>query len=122
MHTNVLGAMQVLPQVMPGVEAAGGTMVCISSEMSRLSLADADAWLYRVSKAAVNMVVASAQPQWPGATVIAMDAGWVQTEMGGAAAPITVETSVQGMLDTVDQLTLEDRGGLLRYNGERCKG
>ena len=39
-----------------------------------------------------------------------------------AAAPITVETSVQGMLDTVDQLTLEDRGGLLRYNGERCKG
>ena len=122
MHTNVLGAMQVLPQVMPCVEAAGGTMVCISSEMSRLSLADADAWLYRVSKAAVNMVVASAQPQWPGATVIAMDPGWVQTEMGGAAAPITVETSVQGMLDTVDQLTLEDRGGLLRYNGERCKG
>ena len=87
MHTNVLGAMQVLPQVMPCVEAAGGTMVCISSEMSRLSLADADAWLYRVSKAAVNMVVASAQPQWPGATVIAMDPGWVQTEMGGAAAP-----------------------------------
>ena len=122
MHTNVLGAMQVLPQVMPGVEAAGGTMVCISSEMSRLSLADADAWLYRVSKAAVNMVVASAQPQWPGATVIAMDPGWVQTEMGGAAAPITVETSVQGMLYTVDHLTLEDRGGLLRYNGERCKG
>lgn len=121
MHTNVLGAMQVLPQVMPCVEAAGGTMVCISSGMSRLSQAGADAWLYRVSKAALNMVVASAQPQWPGATVVAMDPGWVQTEMGGAAAPITVETSVQGMLDTVEQLTPEDRGGLLRYNGERCK-
>ena len=122
MHTNVLGAMQVLPQVAPLVEAAGGVFGLFSSEMSLLAQADSDAWLYRVSKAALNMVVASAQPQWPGATVIAMDPGWVQTEMGGAAAPITVETSVQGMLDTVDQLTLEDRGGLLRYNGERCKG
>ena len=65
MHTNVLGAMQVLPQVMPCVEAAGGTMVCISSQMSRLAQADSHAWLYRTSKAALNMVVASAQSAWP---------------------------------------------------------
>lgn len=121
MHTNVLGAMQVLPQVMPCVEAVGGTMVCISSQMARLSQADSDAWLYRSSKAALNMAVASAQPQWPQAKLIAMDPGWVQTEMGGAGAAITVDTCVQGMLQTVATLTPQDKGRLLRYDGTRLE-
>lgn len=120
MHTNVLGAMQVLPQVMPCVEAAGGVMVCLSSQMSQLGDADSDAWLYRTSKAALNMVVASAQPAWPKATLVAMDPGWVQTDMGGAGAPLSIATSVQGMLATVQTLTAEDRGRLLHYDGRRA--
>ena len=119
MHTNVLGAMQVLPQVMPCVQAAGGVMVCLSSQMSQLADAHSDAWLYRTSKAALNMVVASAQPAWPQATLVAMDPGWVQTDMGGAGAEISVDTSVQGMLATVDTLTAQDRGRMLRYDGTR---
>ena len=119
MHTNVLGAMQVLPQVMPCVVAAAGTMVCISSMMSRLADAASRAWLYRTSKAALNMVVACAQTEWPGAQVIAMDPGWVQTDMGGEGAQITVETCVQGMLHTVGNLTPQDAGRLLRYDGLR---
>ena len=121
MHTNVLGAMQVLPQVMPCVEAAGGAMVCLTSMMSRLSEAHSDAWLYRSSKAALNMVVASAQPAWPRATLVAMDPGWVQTDMGGAGAEIAVTTCVQGMLRTVAQLGTEDRGRMLRYDGTRLE-
>ena len=121
MHTNVHGAMQVLPQVMPCVEEAGGTMVCISSQMSRLSQAASRGWLYRSSKAALNMVVACAQDQWRNATVIAMDPGWVQTDMGGPEAAISVETCVQGMLQTVAQLHAADAGGLLRYDGSRLE-
>ena len=119
MHTNVLGAMQVLPQVMPCVEAIGGVMVCISSMMSRLSQAESRAWLYRTSKAALNMVVACAQEQWQGAHVIAMDPGWVQTDMGGEVASISVEECVQGMLSTVAQLDDADKGSLVRYDGHR---
>lgn len=119
MHTNVLGAMQVLPQVMPCVQAAGGTMVCISSMMSRLSQAQSHAWLYRASKAALNMVVACAQDQWSGAHVVAMDPGWVQTDMGGTGATISVQTCVQGMLHTVATLDEADRGGFVRYDGHR---
>lgn len=119
MHTNVLGAMQVLPQVMPCVEATGGVMVCISSMMSRLSQAESRAWLYRTSKAAVNMLVACAQDQWKSATVVAMDPGWVQTEMGGAGAPLSVQECVQGMLRTVDGLDEADKGGFVRYDGHR---
>lgn len=119
MHTNVLAAMQVLPQVMPSVAAAGGTMVCISSQMSRLSQADSRAWLYRTSKAALNMVVACAQQEWPDTTLVAMDPGWVQTEMGGEGAQITVQQCVDGMLQTVAQLTQVDQGRMLRYDGLR---
>ena len=119
MHTNVLGLMQVLPQVMPCVEAAGGTMVCISSMMSRLSQAESGAWLYRTSKAALNMVVACAQDAWKSTRVVAMDPGWVQTDMGGPGALITVEECVHGMLATVAQLDEADKGALVRYDGHR---
>lgn len=117
MHTNVLGAMQVLPQVAPLVAAASGVFALLSSEMSCLNTAEPDAWLYRTSKAALNMVVASSQAQWPGATLVALDPGWVQTSMGGAAAPLTVEQSVQGMVQTLASVTPADGGRLLRYDG-----
>ena len=119
MHTNVLGAMQVLPQVAPMVEAAGGVFGLFSSEMSLLAGAESDAWLYRVSKAALNMVVASAQPQWPGVTVVALDPGWVQTDMGGESATFTVEQSVQGLVRTLAGVTPADRGRMLRHDGQR---
>ena len=37
MHPNVLGAMQVLPQIMPMVEEAGGVFAAISSAMSQIA-------------------------------------------------------------------------------------
>ena len=68
MHSNVLGFMQALPQIAPMVQEAGGVIGAFSSEMSLLAQADESAWLYRVSKAALNMAVASACQHWPGAT------------------------------------------------------
>ena len=122
MHTNVLGAMQVLPQVAPLVAAAGGVFGLLSSEMSQLHDAAPDAWLYRTSKAALNMVVASSQGQWPGARIVALDPGWVQTDMGGPGATITVEESVQALVQTLRQVTAEDRGHLLHRSGRRMQG
>ena len=66
MHANVLGAMQLVPQVAPLVEAARGRMAFVSSAMGLIGeAAGANAWLYRVSKAALNMAVASAQHAYP---------------------------------------------------------
>ena len=122
MHTNVLGAMQVLPQVAPLVAAAGGVFGLLSSEMSQLHDAAPDAWLYRTSKAALNMVVASSQGQWPGARIVALDPGWVQTDMGGPGATLTVEESVQALVQTLRQVTAEDGGHLLHRSGRRMQG
>ena len=120
MHTNVLGAMQVIPQVAPAVSEASGKLAFISSFMSLPSAASSGrAWLYRASKAALNMVVASAQHDWPQAHLVCLDPGWVQTDMGGQDAPLTVAQSVQGMAQTLASVKAADRGRLLRYDGTR---
>lgn len=121
MHSNVLGFMQALPQIAPMVQDAGGVIGAFSSGMSLLADADESAWLYRVSKAALNMAVVSACRQWPGLTLLALDPGWVQTAMGGAAAPLSVTQSVQGLMQALAQVKPEDRGQLLRHDGRYIK-
>ena len=49
--------------------------------------------------------------------LVALDPGWVQTEMGGAAAPLSVAQSVQGLMQALAQVKPEDRGQLLRHDG-----
>ena len=121
MHTNVLGAMQTLPQVAPLVAEARGVFAFLSSSMSQIgSVPDSGSWLYRTSKAALNMAVAAAQHDYPDATLVTIDPGWVQTDMGGAGAALTVEKSVQGMRQVLASLTPADKGRLLHHDGRRA--
>ncbi|MBX3633365.1 MAG: SDR family oxidoreductase [Simplicispira sp.] len=121
MHINVLGAMQAIPQVAPLVAEAGGVFAFISSSMSQIgSVPGSDAWLYRTSKAALNMAVAAAQHSYPGATLVTIDPGWVQTDMGGSGAPLTVEDSVRGLRSTLAGVTAADKGRLLHHDGRRA--
>jgi NAD(P)-dependent dehydrogenase (short-subunit alcohol dehydrogenase family) len=123
MHTNVLGAMQVIPQVAPMVEAAGGRFVFISSEMGFISGVDSSySWVYRASKAALNMAVASAQSDYPKAIMVAMSPGWVQTDMGGSKAPLTPEQSVTSMRSSIAGLGPKHKGAFLNHDGRRFKG
>lgn len=124
MHTNVLAAMQLLPRLAPLVSAAPcGRFAFLSSEMAQIAgVGDSQAWVYRASKAALNMAVASAQNDYPRAILVALSPGWVQTDMGGAHAPLTVQQSVAGMRRTLAQLGPRDRGTFINYNGERFLG
>ena len=121
MHTNVLGLMQVLPQVMPMVEAAGGVFGALSSSMSQIGpVPGSSSWLYRVSKAALNMAVSSARFDYPKATLVSLDPGWVQTDMGGGAAPLSAEASVRGLRAVLASLTPDDNGQLIHHDGRRA--
>lgn len=121
MHANVLGAMQAIPEVAPLVADARGVFAFLSSSMSQIgSVPGSDSWLYRTSKAALNMAVAAAQHDYPGATLVTIDPGWVQTDMGGGAAPLTVQASVRGMRETLAGLTPADKGRLLHHDGRRA--
>ena len=121
MHANVLGAMQAIPQVAPLVADAHGVFAFLSSSMSQIgSVPGSDAWLYRTSKAALNMAVAAAQHSYLDATLVTIDPGWVQTDLGGDSAPLTVEASVRGMRETLAGLTPADQGCLLHHDGRRA--
>ena len=121
MHTNVLGAMQVIPQVVPLVESAGGRMAFISSAMGLIGeVGSSSAWLYRVSKAALNMAVKSAQASYPAATLVCLHPGWVQTDMGGSSAPVTPVQSAAGMRRVMAAVTPQDQGAFFSYDGQRA--
>jgi len=118
MHTNVMGAMMALPQIANKVEAAGGVLAFVSSIMGSLQgTRSSDAALYRISKAALNMVVRTAQPAYPKARIVALHPGWVQTEMGGPNATLTPEQAVSRMRQTLATLTPEQSGQFLSFDG-----
>jgi len=122
MHTNVMGAMQVIPQIVPMVQETRGVIACISSIMGSMQeTTSGNAALYRVSKAALNMVVRCTQAEQPDITVLAIHPGWVQTDMGGTAAPLTPEQSASSLRQTLshvlEQRDPKHRGAFLNHDG-----
>jgi NAD(P)-dependent dehydrogenase (short-subunit alcohol dehydrogenase family) len=110
LHTNVLGLMQALPQVAPWVEEAGGQFAFITSDMGRIGgVHSSRGWLYQVSKAALNMAVVAAQPDYPRASFVLFHPGWVATDMGTAAAPLSAQQSVTGMRRTLQEIKNKPR-------------
>ena len=120
MHTNVLGAMQAIPLLAPMVEAAQGKFAFISSGMGSIGETDSThGWLYRTSKAALNMAVKGASLDYPAATFVALCPGWVRTDLGGPNATTTVEDSVSGLLNVIGTLKKEDSGSFRNYTGRQ---
>jgi NAD(P)-dependent dehydrogenase (short-subunit alcohol dehydrogenase family) len=119
MHTNVLGAMRVLPQL-AGHLARGAKLAVISSRMGSIGLrASSGGWLYRASKAALNSVLKDVSLTLAGQAVcVAFHPGWVRTDMGGSGADLDVATSVADMRRTLAALTPADNGGFFNHDGQ----
>jgi len=118
MQTNVAPVLGMLPQLMQQLPSSQGRWISISSQMASISLSqDSSGWLYKVSKAALNMAIHSAAKQHKSKIIVAMSPGWVKTDMGSSAAPLTVDESVSQMIKTIERLTLKDNGRFLNYDG-----
>lgn len=119
MHTNVLGAMRLLPVVAEAL-APHARVAVISSRMGSIGLrSSANAWLYRASKAALNSVVKDAALALDGRAVcVALHPGWVRTDMGGAGAELDAEHSVRDLRATVAGLTPAHNGGFFNHDGQ----
>ena len=113
MMTNAFGPAHLAKSVLPKV-ADGGTIAFMTSLMGSIEDSSGGYELYRTSKCALNMLAKgiSEQDAGPrGIATLALHPGWVQTDMGGPNAHITVEQSVKGLADVVESAG----GGKFRY-------
>ena len=77
-------------------------------------------YIYRSSKTGLNQVVKSLsvdlKPQ--GITVVALHPGWVKTDMGGPNAPVSIDESIEGMMQVIYSTDIRDTGRFLNYDGK----
>lgn len=108
MVTNTLAPMRVVEALGPRVTPRGTIGVMSSSQGSLALNTNGGHEVYRASKSALNQLMRSyAARQHQGArTLLLVNPGWVKTELGGEGAVLTIDQSVPGVVDV-----LEDRAG-----------
>lgn len=119
--TNAVAPRRSAEILLPLLSKQKGVLAITSSQLASLSENPrADMPLYSASKAALNMLSRSLaeEVEAQAGTLVTLHPGWVKTEMGGEAAPLTVEESAEGI---VRQLTAwQGRGGhhYIDYSGK----
>ena len=122
MDTNVFGPMRVAEAFRDNVmNSYKKQMIFITSRMGSITEAVPNAYVYRSSKAALNMSVKclSAELGEQGLIAVLFHPGHVQTDMGGQAAPVTPQKSIEGMKNQIVALTCDDNGRFLSYDGHQ---
>ncbi len=120
-EVNALGPLSLTQALLPLLKS-GSKIVLMTSRMG--SIADntsGDSYGYRMSKVALSMAGKSLahdlKPE--GIAIAILHPGLVQTRMTNFTANgITPEVAVQGLLDRIDQLTLDTSGSFWHSNGE----
>ena len=118
--TNSLSPIRLSRKLLGNVEP-GGTLAFMTSVLGSIAENTSGGMeLYRASKTALNSLVksfVSGLDEKKKLTVLAVHPGWVRTDMGGAEAPLDVETSVRGIADQLEKNA--GKGGLtyLDYQG-----
>ena len=120
-HVNAIAPLKVMEALVePVARSRRRVIACMSSKMG--SMADnrsGGSYVYRSSKAALNAVVMSAAVdlRHRGITVVALNPGWVKTDMGGPNAEITVVESVTALRAILDEVGLADSGRFIDVDG-----
>ena len=119
---NAFGPLLTARALLPNLRAGKGkTVFNITSMLGSIAgNKGGSSYPYRGSKAALNMltVCLANELRAEDFTCVVVHPGWVQTDMGGPAAPLTAEQSVTAMLKTLDSLKKEDSGKFFNYDGK----
>lgn len=121
LHVNTVAPLMVIQAFYDLLKAAEQSIVVnVSSQMGAFDWKRGGGFYgYSPSKTALNMVthLLGADLGGDGITAITVHPGWVQTDMGGANASLTVEESAGGMVQLIDGITSADAGKFYNWNG-----
>ncbi len=130
-RTNALGALKVSEAFLDHVVASDQKKIVAVSSLAGSFEGDSGGkggiYWYRASKAALNMMMVgvAADTKTEGVTVALLSPGMVKVEKvaemvdrGGLKGFIEPRESIAGMIEVIANLTPEDSGAFIRYNGE----
>jgi NAD(P)-dependent dehydrogenase (short-subunit alcohol dehydrogenase family) len=94
-------------------------LIAITSILGSLANNNGGRYAYRASKTALNMEWNCLAKELAGKGVIcvALHPGWVQTDMGGPTATLTIEQSVPSMVKVIERLKPSHNGRYVSYDG-----
>ncbi len=117
---NTMAPLRMVQAFHDNLKAAGGKAITITSQMGALDLNWPVMYAYCSSKAAVNKVMRmiSLELAKDGVAVGLIHPGHVKTDMGGPNAAIDVEESATGIMAVIDNVSLDDTGCFMTWEGK----
>ncbi len=119
--TNAIAPIRLAEQLLPLVKPMQGVIAFMSSVMGSVEVGPGMGMpLYGASKAALNHLTRNFALGLGdgGPTVLSLHPGWVQTEMGGAEAPLDVATSCKGLVEQVTRAAGQGGHRFIDYQGD----
>ncbi len=120
MVTNALSPMRVV-ESFRSLVAPTGTIGVMSSRQGSISFNTKGGHeVYRASKSALNQLMRSYAARNADAkhTLLLMCPGHVRTELGGATAPLSIDQSIPGVVDTIERHRGEPGLQFLNYQDQ----
>ncbi|QQN73421.1 SDR family NAD(P)-dependent oxidoreductase [Croceicoccus sp. YJ47] len=116
----VKGPLAIFKAFLPRMHE-GTKVVPFSSQLAASTWPMGGMYAYVACKSALNGVMrgVAKDVKDKGIIIALLHPGWVQTDMGGEQAEITVEESASGIVALADGLSMEDSGEFFKWNGEK---
>ncbi len=117
---NVFGPMRLVEALIePVARSKRKTIAFTTSRMGSIAMNAGGSMIYRSSKTMLNQVAKnlSIDLAGKGITVAVFHPGWVQTDMGGPGATLTIPEATDAIANTLSGLTPKDNGKFFNYDG-----